>query len=87
MRRGDWVFIDAPSGDDNEEPEWFKTERGYVAHDHPGELFDLGADPSERENLYAERADVVSELSQLLGAARGKSAAGGPSGNPVRESE
>ncbi len=87
VRRGNWVFIDAPSGDDNDEPEWFKAERGYVPHDHPGELFDLGADLSERENLYAERPDVVGELSQLLDATRGERGAGGAPADPGRGSE
>ena len=41
IRKGRWVLIDAPSGDDNKEPDWFVEERGYVPHDHPGELFDL----------------------------------------------
>ena len=39
LREDDWVFIDAPSGDDNGEPDWFKEERGYRDHDFPGELF------------------------------------------------
>ena len=31
VRKGDWVFIDAPSGDDGDrEPDWFKAERGYT---------------------------------------------------------
>jgi hypothetical protein len=33
LRRGDLVFIDAPSGDDNAEPDWFKAERWYEPHD------------------------------------------------------
>jgi arylsulfatase A len=66
MRQDDWVFIDAPSGDDNNEPEWFKTERGYTPHEHPGELFNLRDDLTERRNLYGERPQIVRELSQTL---------------------
>jgi arylsulfatase A len=66
IRSADWVFIDAPTGDDNEEPAWFKRERGYVPHDFPGELFDMDADISERENLYGERPDVVEALASEL---------------------
>jgi arylsulfatase A len=66
LRKGDWVFIDAPSGDNNEEPEWFREERGYEGHDHPGELYDLSSDRAQRENLYAERPDKVTELRSLL---------------------
>ncbi len=66
IRKGDWVFVDAPSGDGNREPEWFKQERGYVPHNHPGELFHLAEDPAEGRNLYSERPDVVGELRALL---------------------
>jgi hypothetical protein len=66
IRKGDWVFIDAPNGDDNGEPDWFKKERGYTSHGFPGELFDLGDDIAERTNLYGEHPRVVRELSELL---------------------
>jgi arylsulfatase A len=66
IRKDDWVFIDAPSGDDNKEPDWFKKERGYTSHDHPGELFNLREDIAERKNLYAERPEVVQDMARLL---------------------
>jgi len=66
VRRGDWVFIDAPSGDDNREPAWFKEERGYTEHDFPGELYNLREDISERQNLYGEYSEIVAELGALL---------------------
>lgn len=66
IRKGDWVFIDAPSGDDNHEPEWFKKERGYLAHDCPGELFNLKDDIAERVNRHRDHPEVVRKLSGLL---------------------
>lgn len=66
IRKGRWVLIDAPSGDDNKEPDWFVDERGYVPHDHPGELFDLERDRIERFNCYAEYPEIVEELKILL---------------------
>ena len=86
IRRGDWVLILAPSGDDNArqdaeragerkpgdiehslaEPQWLKDHRGYVAHDQPGELFDLRRDPQQRDNRYAEHPEIVAELNALL---------------------
>ena len=66
LRKGGWVFIDAPSGGDNREPEWWQEKRGYVAHDLPGELYDLAADPAEHRNLYAERPEIAAELRALL---------------------
>ncbi len=87
IRRGPWVFIDAPSGDDNREPDWFKAERGYTAHDCPGELFDLRTDIAERTNLYAQHPERVRELSDLLEQVKrdARAAAGGPCGE--RQSE
>ncbi|MCC6142682.1 MAG: sulfatase-like hydrolase/transferase [Candidatus Hydrogenedentes bacterium] len=66
IRRGDWVLIDAPTGDDNREPDWRKQERGYKSHDLPGELFNVTEDPMERNNLYGERPELVAELKALL---------------------
>ena len=66
IRKGRWVLIDAPSGDDNAEPQWLKEERGYEPHDQPGELYDLQRDRIERFNCYAEYPEVVAELKALL---------------------
>jgi arylsulfatase A-like enzyme len=86
IRKGDWVLIDAPAGDDNGrngEPAWFKQERGYTAHDQPGELFDVRQDPSERRNLYAERPEIVREMKELLDKYKreGRSTPGAPQKN------
>src|SRR4051794_37574547 len=47
-------------------PNEFKKERGYTAHDQPGELFNVRDDPSQRHNLYGERPEVVRERKALL---------------------
>ena len=70
VRSQDWILIDAPSGGDVTEPEWFRRERGYVPHDFPGELFDLSTDGAERENLYGHHPEVIKELSALLADAK-----------------
>ncbi|MBI3881354.1 MAG: arylsulfatase [Verrucomicrobia bacterium] len=65
IRQGDWVLIDAPSGDDNGvkgEPAWFKKERGYEAHTQPGELFNVRDDLIERHNFYAEHPELARDL-------------------------
>jgi hypothetical protein len=66
VRKGDWVFIDASTGDDNQEPDWLKQDRGYCAHDLPGELYNLEDDISEAKNLYADKPGIVRDLKELL---------------------
>jgi len=66
IRQGDWVFIDATTGGENAEPDWFRQERNYRDHDQPGELFNLKQDPAERCNQYAEQPDVVRQLKEQL---------------------
>ena len=69
IRKGDWVFIDAPTGDDNGargEPAWLRQQRGYEGHSLPGELFNVSEDLIERRNQYAEHPEVVRELKALL---------------------
>lgn len=87
VRRSDWVFIDSPSGGDNEEPDFFSQERGYTPHELPGELYDLRQDLSERVNRYAEEPELVRELTALLAAAKGETAEGldGETKGPLTE--
>ena len=66
ISQGDWVLIDGPNGGDNEEPEWFRQQRGYQDHHQPGELYHLTDDPTEQKNLYAEHPEQASRLKQLL---------------------
>jgi arylsulfatase A-like enzyme len=70
IRQGDWVLIDAPSGQQNApragEPQWLRQERGYEPHDQPGELFNLREDLIQKSNRYAEHPEIVARLEQLL---------------------
>lgn len=69
IRKGDWVLIDAPGGDDNGargEPKWMKDERGYTNHNQPGELFNVREDLPERHNRFADQPQLVGELKALL---------------------
>ncbi len=88
IRQGDWVFIDAPSGDDNGargEPQWLKDERSYTQHPHLGELFNLREDLAQRHNHYAEKPKLVLELKTLLEKYihEGRSTPGAPQQNDV----
>ena len=68
IRRGDWVLVLAPTGDDNGkkgEPVWFRKDRGYKPHTEAGELFNLATDPTQKQNLYATETAKVNELATL----------------------
>ena len=60
------MFIDAKSGGDRKEPDWFKQERGYQDDNLRGELYNLSQDADEHHNLYAEQPDKVKALKALL---------------------
>jgi arylsulfatase A-like enzyme len=70
IRKGDWVLIDAPSGQENSpqagEPDWLKRQRGYEPHEHPGELYNLREDLIQSKNRYGQRPEIVRELTALL---------------------
>lgn len=68
--KDDWVLIDGPTGANNEEPAWYRSQRGYTDHDQPAELFHLADDPCERHNRYQEEPAIAAELRRLLNAAR-----------------
>lgn len=92
IRTGDWVLIDAPSGDDNGargEPQWLKNERGDTNHDQPGELYNLREDIAERHNRFAERPQLMGELKSLLQKYKreGRSTPGVPQRNDVQIQE
>ncbi len=76
VREGDWVLIDHQSGDENDEPDWFKAERGYERHGLPGELYNLKDDPAERKNLYGDRPETVMRLKECLRRTREKNTNG-----------
>jgi arylsulfatase A len=89
IRQGDWVLIDARSGNSNGgrnrpgEPAWFKEERGYTKNEFPGELYNLRGDLTQRRNLYGENPEVVQRLKALLEKyqAQGRSTPGPPMKN------
>jgi arylsulfatase A len=85
IRSKDWVLIDAPSGGDAAEPDWFREQRGYHHHHHPRELFCLSTDSSEKENLYGEHPEIVEKMLRILEQA--KQEAGPVTGDVSYESE
>ncbi len=62
VRQGNWkaIFDCADSGG-------WPTPRGtHPQPGSPGQLYDIGVDPAEQHNLWSDRQDVVSRLSDLL---------------------
>ena len=70
IRKGEWVYIDAPSGDMNNEPEWFRNELGVNEGSDKFELFNLVEDPKETNNMYSARPEKVKELKEKLDSIR-----------------
>lgn len=66
IRDGDWVLIDAPSGMQSKEPDWFRKERGVKEHSEQVELFNLKNDPQQLENLASKYPEKVKELKAKL---------------------
>ncbi len=75
IRQGDWVFIDAPSGADNREPQTVLETLGVQPHQQPAELFNLRTDPNQTVNLLAAHPEKAQALKSLLNRYR----AGAPS--------
>ncbi len=66
IRKGDWVLIDSESGMHSKVPDWFNEQFGYTENQFPGELYNLKEDISQKNNLYGENAEKVTELKTLL---------------------
>jgi arylsulfatase A len=66
LRHGDWVLIAAKTGGVTKVPAWFDQANGYAPNNHPGELYNLREDLSQKRNLYADMPDKVQELTNIL---------------------
>ncbi|WP_342793763.1 sulfatase family protein [Pontiella desulfatans] len=66
LRKGDWMLIDAKSGEHSKSPGWFNEARGYGKDGTPGLLYNLAKDPAQHENLYASHPEKVAQMKALL---------------------
>ncbi len=66
IRKGDWLYINGPSGGHREPPESFKRLKGYTDFHTEGILFNLKEDPGQRVNLYETHPEKVQEMDRLL---------------------
>ena len=88
IRKGDWVLIAGPGGDDNGgasgEPEWLQLKRDYPPH-KPAARYNLRLDLAERQNAYADNPEIVRRIKALLETyiRMGRSTPGQPQQNDV----
>jgi arylsulfatase A-like enzyme len=66
IRKGDWLYINDSTGGHREMPESFKELSGYSIFETKGLLFNMKVDSEQRENLFKEYPDKVSELDSLM---------------------
>ena len=67
IRKGDWLYIDSPTGGHRDMPASFMEVRGYTEFETEGLLFNMKDDSEQRVNLYVEYPEIVTELDSLLG--------------------
>ena len=66
IRKGDWKLIEGRGSGGFTQPARIEVQAG----EPEGQLYNLAEDPSESNNLYLERPEVVTELQALLDEAR-----------------
>jgi len=66
IRKGNWLYIDSPSGGHREPPESYKKLKRYVDFNTEGILFNMKEDPEQRVNLYEKYPEMIHELELLL---------------------
>ncbi|MGC6424165.1 MAG: sulfatase family protein [Lentimonas sp.] len=66
IRQGDWVYINASTGEHSKSPGWFNEARGYTAESTPRLLFNLKRDPGQLNNLYDAHPERVESMKLLL---------------------
>lgn len=72
IRVGDWVLIDAKSGQVTKAPAWYDEMHGYQPNSQPVALFNLREDLGQRHNLAAKHPERVRDMQELLKKTRGK---------------
>ena len=70
IRKGEWVYIDAASGDVSNEPEWFRNKLGVNESSDEFELFNIEEDLKETNNMYSAMPGKAKELKEKLDSIR-----------------
>ncbi|MBT5902206.1 MAG: arylsulfatase [Opitutaceae bacterium] len=66
LRQGKWLYLDSPTGGHRKMPEPFMKLRGYEEFSSDVLLFDMEADPGQRNNLSEKHPDRITAMAALL---------------------
>jgi arylsulfatase A len=66
VRDGNWLYINASTGEVSKMPSYFKELRNYSDFETKGLLFDIVNDPEQRVNLYKDFPGRVKKMEELL---------------------
>ena len=66
IRKGNWLYIDSPSGGHRAPPESYKELKRYLDFNTEGILFNMKEDPEQQINLYEKYPEMIHELEILL---------------------
>lgn len=72
IRKGEWLYINSPTGGHRVPPESFHKLKGYTDFKTEGILFHMKEDPGQQVNLYEKYPEIVRELHILLQEYRNK---------------
>jgi len=66
LRQGKWLFINKKSGQHSKPPKNYNKKHGFKTFNSNTLLFDLVADPGQRNNLQAQYPEKASAMASLL---------------------
>ncbi len=66
LRQGNWLFINKKSGQHSKPPKNYNKKHGFKTFNTNTLLFDLVADPGQRNNLQAQYPEKASAMASLL---------------------
>ena len=66
IRKGDWIMIEAPTGEVTAEPLWRKEALNAIPDTTPLLLYNIDDDPQETRSVFASNQSKIEELKALL---------------------
>ena len=66
LRKGQWLYLNKPSGEHTKMPDSFKKMRGFEDFETPALLFNMRKDAAQKNNVYEKHPDVIKEMEATL---------------------